>query len=73
MQLSTLVDLLEREVPGIGDDASTRSNLARLYAERGCHEDARREAKRALAAGAVASPASAELRRIVATPKRRAR
>lgn len=40
MQLSTLVDILEREMPGIGDNASTRSNLARLYAERGLPHEA---------------------------------
>lgn len=40
MQLATLVDILEREMPGIGDNASTRANLGRLYAERGHHEEA---------------------------------
>ena len=39
MRLTTLVDILEREVPGSLDNASTRSNLARLYAERGCHAE----------------------------------
>jgi hypothetical protein len=43
MRLSTLVEFLEREAPGIGESASTRINLARLYAERGCHDDAAAE------------------------------
>lgn len=43
MRLSTLVEFLEREAPGIAESASTRINLASLYAERGCHEDAAAE------------------------------
>jgi hypothetical protein len=111
MQLTTLVDLLEREMPGIGDSASTRGNLGRLYAERGCHDDAvaefrvarstlerrgeatgsataalatslagagrlteaKREAKRALAAGPVSKAVESALERILATPARRRR
>lgn len=56
MQLTTLVDILEREMPGIGDNASTRSNLARLYAERGLHDDATRAEP---AAGAPVASAQA--------------
>ena len=40
MQLATLLDILEREMPGIGDNASARANLGRLYAERGHHDEA---------------------------------
>lgn len=40
MQLATLLDILEREMPGIGDKPSTRANLGRLYAERGHHDQA---------------------------------
>jgi len=40
MQLTTLVDILEAEIPGLTERASTRENLARLYAERGHRDDA---------------------------------
>lgn len=40
MQLNTLVDILRSEIPGITERASTRTNLAQLYAEQGCHDDA---------------------------------
>ena len=115
MQLTTLVDILEGEMPGTGGGAKTRSNLGQLYAERGRHDDAvaefraarrtlqtrgdadataaidatvkivtslagagrlaeaRREAKRALAAGDVPAAAAAKLQRILATPTGRAR
>ncbi|MEX1367640.1 MAG: tetratricopeptide repeat protein [Nannocystaceae bacterium] len=108
MQLTTLVDLLERDLPGLGDSASARSKLGRLYAERGCHDvavaefrsarstmarrgetrgsaaadvtadlatsladagrlaEAKREARRALAAGPVSPSVSARLERIIA-------
>jgi len=51
MQLTTLVDILENEIPGTSKRASTRSKLGELYAERGCHDDAVTEfrgARRAL-------------------------
>ncbi|MCX4246023.1 hypothetical protein [Paraliomyxa miuraensis] len=35
MQLTTLVEILRSEIPGLTERASTRDNLARLYAERG--------------------------------------
>ena len=70
MHLTTLVGILEREHPGGLDNTSTRGKLARLYSEQGCHDDARREAERALAEG-VAADLEADLRRIVAkTPRR---
>lgn len=47
MQLATLLDILEREMPGIGDNASTRANLGRLYAERGHHDEAVEQLRRA--------------------------
>jgi len=40
MQLTTLVDILEAEIPGLTTRASTRENLARLYAERGHRDEA---------------------------------
>ena len=40
MQLTTLVDILEAEIPGLTERASTRENLARLYAERGHRDEA---------------------------------
>ena len=40
MQLTTLVDILEAEIPGLTERASTRENLARLYAERGQRDEA---------------------------------
>lgn len=40
MQLTTLVDILRGEIPGIGERPSTRANLARLYTEHGRHDDA---------------------------------
>lgn len=43
MHLTTLVDILRSEIPGLGERVSTRSNLARLYAERGCYEAAAAE------------------------------
>lgn len=49
MQLMTLVDILRSEVPGIADRASTRRNLGRLYAERGCHGEALAEFRAARA------------------------
>lgn len=58
MKLATLVDLLEREMPGIGEGASTRNNLAQLYSERGCHDDARRAR-----VGATAAPKPTAKRR----------
>ena len=44
MHLTTLVDILERE---IGSTASTRANLAELLAERGHAEDAADQARAA--------------------------
>jgi hypothetical protein len=40
MQLTKLVDILEAEIPGLTTRASTRENLARLYAERGHRDEA---------------------------------
>ena len=41
MQLSTLVELLEREMPGMADGSRTRRSVAKLYAERGYDDAAR--------------------------------
>ncbi len=40
MQLSTLVELLEREMPGVSEGAHTRRSVAKMYAERGYHDAA---------------------------------
>lgn len=58
MQLMTLVDILEAEIPGLAERASTRENLARLYAERG-----HRDAAAAVLRGAPRSPARKGSRR----------
>ncbi|MEM6993928.1 MAG: hypothetical protein AAF721_25675 [Myxococcota bacterium] len=70
MHLTTLVGILEREQPGVSDGASTRGNLARLYAEQGLHEDAVAQAERALLTEADPKRVR-ELRRIIRSSSRR--
>lgn len=40
MQLTTLVELLEQEIPGVADASATQRKLADLYADRGLHDAA---------------------------------
>jgi uncharacterized protein HemY len=63
MQLAKLLDILEREMPGIGDKASTRANLGRLYAERGHHDEAAEQLRLARQASTDATVAASSRRR----------
>ena len=63
MRLSKLVELLEREMPGIADAPSTRTNLATLYAEGGCDDDALRALVSAATSPKATRPKRAHPRR----------
>jgi hypothetical protein len=58
MQLTTLVEMLEHDIPGIADGPSTRRKVAQLYAEQ-----ARREAAASVVRDAASEATAKPTRR----------